>query len=52
MSEGADIGCVLGGIGAHVVYTTMRLVAVWRDAAWLEDAKARILARMRLAMAH
>jgi hypothetical protein len=41
LSEGADIGCVLGGIAGHVLYATHRVVRCWRDAASLEDAKAR-----------
>ncbi|MDP2056745.1 MAG: hypothetical protein Q8K35_03170 [Thiobacillus sp.] len=45
VSDGADIGCMLGGIAGHVVYATVRVVTSWRDAAGLEDAKTRTLAR-------
>lgn len=41
VTEGADIGCILGGIAGHVLYATHRVVGCWRDAASLEDAKAR-----------
>ncbi len=47
LSDGEDIGCVLGGIAGHVLYATARIVTSWRDAAWLEDAKARVMARLR-----
>lgn len=43
VSEGADIGCILGGIAGHVLYATQRVVRSWRDAASLEDAKTRAL---------
>jgi hypothetical protein len=51
VSEGADIGCILGGIAGHVLYATHRVAGCWRDAASLEDAKARVgpLFRPRLA---
>lgn len=42
VSEGADIGCILGGIAAHVLFATWRIFGTWRDAAYLEEAKARI----------
>lgn len=41
ISDGADVGCILAGIAGHVLYATYRLVAVWRDDCWLEDARAR-----------
>lgn len=41
VSEGADIGCILGGIALHVFYAAHRVAGSWRDAASLEDAKAR-----------
>jgi hypothetical protein len=41
VADGADIGCILGGIAGHVLYATHRILASWRDAAWLEDAKQR-----------
>lgn len=52
LSEGADIGCILGGIAGHVLYATVRILASWRDAAGLEDAKVRNLVRFRLHPAH
>jgi hypothetical protein len=48
LSDGADIGCVLGGIAGHVLYATARVVSSWRDAAGLEDAKTRTIARLSL----
>lgn len=47
VSDGADIGCMLGGIAGHVLYATSRVLLSWRDAAGLEDAKSRTLARIR-----
>jgi len=47
VSDGADIGCMLGGIAGHVLYATYRVVSAWRDAAGLEDAKTRTLARLQ-----
>lgn len=52
VSDGADIGCILGGIAGHVLYATHRVVASWRDAAGLEDAKARVAARLRSRFAY
>jgi hypothetical protein len=49
VSDGADIGCILGGIAGHVLYATHRIVLAWRDASWLEDAKARIEVQKRYA---
>lgn len=49
LSDGADIGCVLGGIAGHVLYATHRLITSWRDAAWLENARARMTRRLRFA---
>jgi hypothetical protein len=46
VSDGADVGCILGGIAGHVLYATHRIVASWRDAAWLEDAKVRVSMRL------
>ena len=40
-SEGADIGCILGGIIGHAAFTSRRVLARWRDAAQLEAAKLR-----------
>ncbi|MDB4944313.1 MAG: hypothetical protein JWP97_3847 [Labilithrix sp.] len=48
VSEGADIGCILGGIAGHVLFAAHRIFRTWRDAALLEDAKARLTARPRL----
>ncbi len=42
LSDGADVGCVLAGISGHVLYATLRLVAEWRDAAWLDHARRRL----------
>ncbi|HEY8078473.1 MAG TPA: hypothetical protein VIF62_30295 [Labilithrix sp.] len=44
LSDGADVGCVLAGISGHVMYATLRLVAEWRDAAWLDHARRRLYA--------
>jgi hypothetical protein len=41
VSDGADTGCILGGIVAHAVVASRRVVACWRDAAELEAAKLR-----------
>jgi hypothetical protein len=48
ISDGADIGCVLGGIAGHVLYATHRLIVSWRDAAWLEHARVQASRRLRL----
>jgi hypothetical protein len=48
VSEGADLGCILGGIAGHVVYALGRVVGCWRDAASLEDAKARVALTLRV----
>jgi hypothetical protein len=45
LSDGADIGCILAGIAGHVLYATYRMVASWRDASWLEQARMRLEAR-------
>jgi hypothetical protein len=44
VSDGADVGCVLAGISGHIMYATFRLVASWRDAAWLDHARRRVFA--------
>jgi len=49
LSDGADIGCILGGIAGHVLYATHRTALAWRDAAWLEEAKGRLALRPRTA---
>lgn len=49
VSDGADVGCILAGIAGHVLYATYRLLQVWREDCWLEDARART--RLRLAPA-
>ena len=51
VSDGADVGCILGGIAGHVLYASHRIVSSWRDAAWLEDAKVRAAARMGMRQA-
>jgi hypothetical protein len=52
ISDGADVGCILGGIAGHVLYATHRIVSSWRDAAWLEDARERSYLRRRVRYAH
>lgn len=49
VSDGADVGCILAGIAGHVLFATQRLLAVWREDCWLEEARSR--ARVRLARA-
>jgi hypothetical protein len=44
VSDGADVGCILAGISGHVFYATFRLVGAWREATWLDHARARVLA--------
>ena len=46
VSDGADIGCILGGIAGHVLYATHKMVVAWRDAAWLDHART-LCARAR-----
>jgi hypothetical protein len=48
VSDGADVGCILLGIAGHVLYATRRIVGSWREAAWLEHARVRGAARLRL----
>jgi hypothetical protein len=48
VSDGADVGCILAGIAGHVLYAAQRIVSSWREAAVLEDAKVRTVARLRL----
>jgi hypothetical protein len=43
VSDGADIGCILAGIAGHVLYATYGMVRTWRDATWLENARARVV---------
>lgn len=45
VSDGADIGCILAGIAGHVLYATYRMVVAWRDASWLETARAGMMRR-------
>lgn len=45
VSDGADVGCILAGIAGHVVFAMARLLQVWRDDCWLEDAGARVRRR-------
>lgn len=45
LSDGADVGCILFGIAAHVLYATVRLVGEWREESWLDDARAGVLRR-------
>ena len=48
LSDGADIGCILAGIGGHVLYASGKTALAWREATWLEAARVRVL-RRRLA---
>jgi hypothetical protein len=52
VSEGPDLGCILMGIAGHVVYASARLAASWRDASFMDAARARVYARRRLRRAH
>ncbi|MBX3263952.1 MAG: hypothetical protein KIS78_26455 [Labilithrix sp.] len=49
LSDGADIGCILAGIAGHVLYASARTAAAWREASWLEAARARLLCRRLVA---
>ena len=49
LSDGADIGCILAGIAGHVLYATCRMIASFRDATWIEEARLRCLLRHRTA---
>jgi len=49
LSDGADIGCILAGIGGHVLYASAKTALAWREATWLEAARVRVLLRRRLA---
>ena len=49
LSDGADIGCILAGIGGHVLYASAKTALAWREATWFEAARARVLLRRRLA---
>jgi hypothetical protein len=51
LSDGADIGCILVGIGGHVLYASAKTALAWRDASWLEHARSRTL-RLRFARAY
>lgn len=48
VSDGADIGSILVAIGGHALYATAREALAWREASWLEAARARTI-RRRLA---
>jgi hypothetical protein len=45
--DGADVGCILSGIAGHVLWASARTALVWRDASWLERARARAPAAPR-----
>ncbi|MBX3217759.1 MAG: hypothetical protein KF850_37480 [Labilithrix sp.] len=45
LSDGADIGCILAGIAGHVLYATAKTAVAWREASWIEAARARRLCR-------
>jgi len=49
LSDGADIGCILAGIGGHVLYAGGKTALAWREASWIEAARARVLLRRRIA---
>jgi hypothetical protein len=49
LSDGADIGCILTGIGGHVLYASGKTALAWREASWLEAARARVLLRRHAA---
>lgn len=40
-ADGPDVGCILAAIAGHVLHSTVRLVALWCEAASLEQAAAR-----------
>ena len=42
LSDGADIGCVRGGIAGHALDAAKRAVSSWRDDTDLEDAMNRV----------
>jgi len=46
ISDGADIGCILAGIAGHVLYASGKTALAWREASWLERARARVAKRM------
>ncbi len=46
LSDGADIGCILGAIAGHVLYATHRIVTTWRNASWLDQARDRLAGRV------
>ena len=48
LSEGADIGCILAGIGGHVLYASGKTALAWREASWLEAARARVFLRRHM----
>jgi hypothetical protein len=45
LPDGADIGCILGGIAGHMLYAGAKLALEWRDASSLAYARGRILRR-------
>ncbi len=51
LSDGADIGCILAGIGGHVLYASVKTALAWREASWLEEARVRVVRRRRLGLA-
>ena len=42
LSDGPVIGCILAGIAGHVLYASVKTALAWREAAWLEAARARL----------
>lgn len=51
VSDGADVGCILAGIAAHVLYATRRIVTAWRDASWLDARREEVRLRARARVA-
>jgi hypothetical protein len=45
VSDGPDIGCILMGIAGHVVYASGKTALAWREATWMDAARARLRQR-------
>lgn len=35
LSDGGDVGCILGGIAGHVFYASHKIATAWRDASYV-----------------
>lgn len=46
LPDGADVGCILGGIAGHMFYAAAKLALQWRDASSLAYARLRLRRRM------